>query len=59
MDEERTDDVLADVKPDRRTFVKGIVAATAFATPMVASYDMQSLSKSVAHAAKPISSNQS
>jgi hypothetical protein len=57
MDEESTDDVLADVKPDRRTFVKGIVAATAFATPMVASYDMQSLSKSVAYAAHPVASN--
>ena len=47
---EGDDEVLSEVGPDRRAFVKRIVAITAFATPMVASYDLQSLSQSVAAA---------
>jgi hypothetical protein len=39
-----------DVHPDRRAFVKGIVAVTAFSAPMIASYDLESLSSSVAFA---------
>lgn len=50
MDENHDDETLADVQPDRRGFIKGIVATTAFAAPFVASYDLQSLSSSVAHA---------
>jgi hypothetical protein len=52
MDENENfdDEPLSDVHPDRRAFVKGIVATTAFAAPFVASYDLQSLSGSVAHA---------
>lgn len=51
MDENVDDGMMADVRPDRRAFVKGVVATTAFAAPFVASYDLQSLSTSVAHAA--------
>jgi hypothetical protein len=51
MDENFEDEPLSEVQPDRRAFVKGIVATTAFAAPFVASYDLQSLSDSVAHAA--------
>jgi hypothetical protein len=50
MDENFDEENLSDVRPDRRGFVKGIVASTAFAAPFVASYDLQSLSSSVAHA---------
>lgn len=51
MDERFDDEVMPEVRADRRAFVKGIVAVTAFSTPMIASYDLQSLSSSVAHAA--------
>jgi hypothetical protein len=44
------DDLFDDVRPDRRGFVKRVVGATAFAAPFVASFDLQSLSSSVAHA---------
>jgi hypothetical protein len=44
------DEVLSEVGPDRRAFVKRVVAVTAFAVPMVASYDLASLSPSVAAA---------
>jgi hypothetical protein len=43
-------DAFPEVRADRRTFVKGIVAVTAFSAPMIASYDLESLSSSVAHA---------
>ncbi len=46
------DEILDDVNPDRRAFVKRVVAATAFAAPMIASYDIASLSPSVAQAAR-------
>jgi hypothetical protein len=49
---------LDDVRPNRRGFVKGVVASTAFAAPFVASFDLQSLSSSVAHAATNQISNQ-
>ncbi len=45
------DEILSDVGPNRRAFVKRVVAVTAFAAPLVASYDLESLSPSVAHAA--------
>jgi hypothetical protein len=49
------DDVFDEVRPNRRNFVKGVVGATAFAAPFVASFDLQSLSSSVAGAAQQIS----
>lgn len=51
MDESAdNDEILSEVNPDRRAFVKRVVAVTAFSVPMIASYDLQSLSASVAHA---------
>jgi hypothetical protein len=51
MDENpQSDDVLSEVGPDRRGFVKRVVAVTAFAAPVIASYDLGALSPSVAHA---------
>jgi hypothetical protein len=50
VDEEIDDTILENVRPDRRAFVKRVVAVTAFTAPFVASYDLQSLSASVAHA---------
>lgn len=44
------DDILSEVGPNRRAFVKRVVAVTAFAAPMIASYDLEALSPSVAHA---------
>lgn len=44
------DEILSDVAPDRRAFIKRVAAVTAFAAPMIASYDLESLSPSVAHA---------
>jgi hypothetical protein len=51
MTEDHDDEMFADVRADRRAFVKGVVAVTAFAAPMIASYDLQGLSPSVAQAA--------
>jgi hypothetical protein len=51
MDEDVENDSFTDVHPNRRTFVKRVVGTTAFAVPFIASYDLQSLSSSVAHAA--------
>ncbi|HEY5316882.1 MAG TPA: hypothetical protein VIJ20_02805 [Solirubrobacteraceae bacterium] len=50
MDHDPDNDIFDDVHPDRRQFVKRVVGATAFAAPFVASFDLQSLSSSVAHA---------
>jgi hypothetical protein len=50
MDEDVDNEILDQVHPNRRTFVKRVVAATAFAAPFIASYDLQSLSSSVASA---------
>ena len=50
MDEDGDNEILSDVHPNRRVFVKRVVGATAFAVPFIASYDLQSLSSSVAHA---------
>jgi hypothetical protein len=44
------DEFLAEVAPDRRAFIKRVAAVTAFAAPMIASYDLEALSPSVAHA---------
>lgn len=52
MGEHLDDDVLPEVRADRRAFVKGVVAVTAFSAPMIASYDLEALSSSVAHAAQ-------
>ena len=52
-------DVLPEVRADRRAFVKGIVAVTAFSAPMIASYDLESLSSSVAHATAILNSTNS
>jgi hypothetical protein len=49
------DDLFDEVRPNRRSFVKGVVGGTAFAAPFVASFDLQSLSASVAHAASNMS----
>ena len=51
MDEQVDNEILSDVNPDRRAFVKRVVAVTAFAAPMIASYDLQSLSSSTAKGA--------
>jgi hypothetical protein len=45
------DEILSGLGHDRRAFVKRAVAVTAFATPMIVSYDLDALSPSVAHAA--------
>jgi hypothetical protein len=51
MDENSgSDEVFSEVEPTRRGFVKGIVAVTAFSAPFIASYDLESLSPSLAHA---------
>lgn len=50
MDEHLDNEVLPAVRADRRAFVKGIVAVTAFSAPMIASYDLESLQGSVAGA---------
>jgi len=39
-DEVQPDETLDSVQPDRRQFVKGLVATTAFAVPFIASYDL-------------------
>jgi hypothetical protein len=43
MSEQELDEVLTHVGVDRRTFVKRIVLGTAFAVPVVASFEMDSL----------------
>jgi hypothetical protein len=50
MDEDIDTETLAKVHPNRRVFVKRAVGAAAFAAPFIASYDLTSLSSSVAHA---------
>jgi hypothetical protein len=57
MDEHHDSEPLSEVKPDRRAFVKGVVATTAFAAPFVASYDLEALSSSIAHATANAVSN--
>lgn len=59
MDSDFDNDVLPEVRADRRAFVKGIVAVTAFSAPMIASYDLESLSSSVANAAPSVNSTNS
>jgi hypothetical protein len=53
--DDQLDDILDDAHPDRRTFVKRVVRTTAFAVPLIASYDLQTLSAS----AFPVQGNQS
>lgn len=48
MDDKPGDELLEDVNPDRRAFVKRVAAITAFAAPMIASYDLETLSSSSA-----------
>ena len=52
------DEILSGLGHDRRTFVRRVVAVTAFVTPMIVSYDLDALSPSVAHAAKVGNSSQ-
>jgi len=58
MDENVHDEALEDVHPDRRAFVKRVAAITAFAAPMIASYDLEALSPSTALAESTASFNQ-
>ena len=58
MDEKLGNEPLEAVKPDRRAFVKRVAAITAFAAPMVASYDLQALSSSNALAFNVVTLNQ-
>ena len=51
MDEHKNDESFDEIGPDRRAFVKRVAAVTAFAAPMIASYDLESLSQSVARGA--------
>lgn len=54
--EDSSEEPLNDVQPNRRAFVKGVVAVTAFSAPFIASYDLPSLSSSVAHASSNLTS---
>lgn len=40
MDKHLDDEVLSELGPDRRSFIKRMVATAAFAAPFVASFDM-------------------
>jgi hypothetical protein len=51
MDDDLDQRIPSDVEPDRRTFVKRVVATAAFAAPFVASFDLQDMRSSVASAA--------
>jgi hypothetical protein len=51
MGEELDERIPSDLGPDRRTFVKRIVATAAFAAPFIASFDLQDMRSSVASAA--------
>lgn len=51
MDEKLDDRVPSDLRDDRRTFVKRMVATAAFVAPFVASFDLQDMRSSVASAA--------
>jgi len=57
MAEHTPDDELLDIGPDRRKFIKRVAAVTAFAAPMIASYDLESLHSSVASAIATNSTN--
>jgi hypothetical protein len=46
-------EVLSKVGTDRRTFVKRLVVGSAFAIPLVASFDVDSLTLSKAEALSP------
>ena len=48
--QEPIEEVMGRVGPDRRTFVRRLVIGTAFAAPIVSSFDMASLSMKVAGA---------
>lgn len=52
--EDNISEALEEMNPDRRAFVKRVAAVTAFAVPMIASYDLQSLHSSTAKAAVTI-----
>lgn len=51
MDEHLDDELLAEMGPDRRAFIKRMAATVAFAAPFVASFDMTNAGVSAAHAA--------
>lgn len=50
MGEEPLDEIVNQVGSDRRSFVKKLVVGTAFAVPVVSSFDMNNLTMSVAGA---------
>lgn len=45
MEDRIDDDVLEGLNSSRRTFVKSVLAGTAFAAPFIASYDMKALTQ--------------
>jgi len=51
MDEHLEDEVLSEVGPDRRAFIKRMAATVALSAPFVASFDMANAGVSAAHAA--------
>ena len=50
MGEEPLDEIVNQVRSDRRSFVKKLMVGTAFAAPIVSSFDMNNLTMSVAGA---------
>jgi hypothetical protein len=48
MDEDADHEIPEDLGPDRRSFVKRVVAVAAITTPVVVSYDLSSLAPSAA-----------
>ena len=50
MNEKNGSEVLSRLNPERREFLKKLIAATAFAVPTVASFSMDGMSAYEAHA---------
>jgi hypothetical protein len=50
MSEDKSDEVLSRLDPERRDFLKKIIVASAFTVPAVASFSMDGLSVYEAHA---------
>lgn len=50
MEEQHEDGLFSNLDMDRRKFVKRVAAVTAFAAPMIASYDLENLAPSSAGA---------
>jgi hypothetical protein len=51
MDDDLDERIPSDLAPDRRTFVKRVVATAAFTAPLIASFDLSDMRTSVASAA--------